>query len=180
APASHLPLHRERLRRTGISWPRRTRPAPRLHLRPKARRVRRHQARAQTTIRHRTPHRPHEGRGSSRPLLPQGPCRRCRQRHPDRRRPQLPTHPRLAEEAVALNLPRSVGRPNRSTNPQSGFLTTDDVGATLVEYFASRTDLLVFSYAVAKVPRPGLSIGSRCFAANKVSGASRPPGLTSA
>src|SRR5262249_49885192 len=111
--------------RQGISWPQRTRPAPRLHLRPKARRVRRHQTRAQTTIRHRTPHRPHEGRGSSRPLLPQGPCRRRRQRHTDRRRPQLPPHPRLAEEAVALNLPRSVDRPNRPTNLQSGFLTAN-------------------------------------------------------
>ena len=59
------------------------------------------------------------------PLLPQGPCRRCRQRHPDRRRPQLPTHPRLAEEPLALNLPRSVDRPNRPTNLQSGLLTTD-------------------------------------------------------
>jgi hypothetical protein len=82
-------------------------------------------AQAQTTIRHRTPHRPHEGTGSSRPLLPQRPCRRCRQRHPDRRRPQLPTHPRLAEETVVFNLPRSVDRPNRSTNPQSGFLTAN-------------------------------------------------------
>src|SRR5262249_16815812 len=67
----------------------------------------------------------HEGRGSSRPLLPQGPCRRRRQRHTDRRRPQLPPHPRLAEEAVALNLPRSVDRPNRPTNLQSGFLTAN-------------------------------------------------------
>ena len=87
-------------------------------------RVRRHQARAQTTIRHRTPHRPYEGRGSSRPLLPQGPCRRCRQRNPHRRRLQLPTHPRLAEEPLALNLPRSVDRPNRPTNLQSGLLTS--------------------------------------------------------
>src|SRR5262244_1320126 len=124
-PASHRPPHRARLPRQGISWPRCTQPAPRLHLRPKARRVRRHQARAQTTIRHRTPHRPHEGRGPSRPLLPQGPCRRCRQRHPDCRRPQLPTHPRLAEEALAFNLPRSVDHPNRPTNLQSRLLTAN-------------------------------------------------------
>ena len=72
-----------------------------------------------------TPHRPHEGGRSSRPVLAQRPCRRRRQRHPNRRRPQLPWHPGLAERAFALNLPRSVGHANRPTDPQSGFLTIE-------------------------------------------------------
>ena len=72
-------------------------PTPRLHLRTEARRLRRHQARATTPLRHRSRDRTHEDRRSSRPLLSQGPRRRCRQRHPHRRRSQLPPAPRLAE-----------------------------------------------------------------------------------
>jgi IS5 family transposase len=50
-------------------------PNPRrvFNLRAEARRVRRHQTRAQASLRHRTSHRPHQGRGPPRPLLSQGP-----------------------------------------------------------------------------------------------------------
>ena len=51
---------RARLCRQGISRPRHHQPAPRLHLRPEARRVRRHQTRTATTFRHRGRDRPHE------------------------------------------------------------------------------------------------------------------------
>jgi IS5 family transposase len=46
-----------------------------VHLRPEARRLRHHQTRAASALRHRASHRPHEGRRPPRPLLPQGPCR---------------------------------------------------------------------------------------------------------
>ena len=92
-----------------IPRPRRHKPAQRLHLGTKTRRVRRHQATAQTPIRHRTRDRPHEVRGPSRPLLSQRPQWRCHQCRAQRRRSQLPTRPRLAEEFFAPN----PGRPNR-------------------------------------------------------------------
>ena len=60
--------------------------APGLHLRPKARRLRCHQARTATPLRHRAGDRPLEDRRSPRPLLSQRPRRRRRQRHPHRRR----------------------------------------------------------------------------------------------
>ena len=50
----------------------------RLHLRPKARRLRRHQARATPPFSHRAHHRTHEERRSPWPLLSQRPRRRCR------------------------------------------------------------------------------------------------------
>ena len=100
-------------------------PAPRLHLRTEARRLRRHQARTATPLRHRAGDRPHEGRGPSRPLLSQRTCRRCRQRHPHRSRLQLPTHPRMAENAFAPH----PGTPDRLVRyqpaTQSRFLTDD-------------------------------------------------------
>ena len=74
--ASHRHPDRARLPRRGLSWPRRAQSTPRLRLRPKARHVLHHQARAQGPLRHRTPRRPHEGRKSSRPALPQVPRRR--------------------------------------------------------------------------------------------------------
>ncbi|MET4399312.1 IS5 family transposase [Bradyrhizobium sp. F1.2.1] len=62
--------------------PRRSKSTSRLHLRPKARRLRHHQARAAPPLRHRAHHRPHEDRRSPRSLPPQRPCPRRRQRHP--------------------------------------------------------------------------------------------------
>ncbi len=85
----------------GISWARRAASAARLHLWSEARCLRHHQTRAAPPIRRRTPHRPHEGRRPPRPLLPQGPCRRCCKRHPHRCRIQLPPHPRLAQDVFA-------------------------------------------------------------------------------
>src|SRR5437667_3509945 len=61
-------------------------PASRLHVRAKTRRVRPHQTRAQTTLRDRGGDWTYESRRSPRPLLPQRSRRRCRQRHPQRRR----------------------------------------------------------------------------------------------
>ena len=95
---------RARLCRQRIPRPRCSKPASRLHLRTEARRFRRHQARAAPPFRHRARNRTHEGRGPSWPLLSQGNRRRCRQRHPHRRRPQPPTRPRLAEDFLCLVL----------------------------------------------------------------------------
>ena len=83
---------------------------PRRVLRPEARRLRCHQARAAPRLRHRTHHRTPEGRRSPRPLLPQRPRRRRRQCRTLSRRPQLPPHPRLAQGSL-LPLP---DRPHRS------------------------------------------------------------------
>ena len=85
----------------GIPWSRGAKSRPRLYLWAEARRLRRHQTRTATSIRNRARDRPHEGRRSPRPLLPQRPRRRCRQRHPYRCRIQLPTNPRLAEGYLA-------------------------------------------------------------------------------
>src|SRR2546429_9830777 len=68
---------RARLCRQGIPRPHCGQPPPRLHLRPEARRLRRHQARTAAPIRHRGCDRTHENRRPPRPLLPQGPCRRA-------------------------------------------------------------------------------------------------------
>jgi transposase, IS5 family len=116
---------RECLCRQRIPRPRCTQPAPRLHLRPKARRVRRHQARVAPPLRHRARDRPHESRRTPRPLLSQGKRRRCRQRHPHRRRPQPTPRPCLAEDSFVPVPSRATRRPyNRSRN-QIGFLTAD-------------------------------------------------------
>ena len=64
------------------------------------------------------------GRGP-RPLLPQGPGRRCRKRCPHRRRLQLQAHPRLAEDSFAPHPLPPDGNPFRPHHPQSGFLTGD-------------------------------------------------------
>ncbi len=68
--------------------------------RPEARCLRRHQARTAAPLRHRSCDRTHENRRSPRPLLPQGPCRRRRERRPYRSWLQLAPHPRLAEGLV--------------------------------------------------------------------------------
>ena len=90
-----------RLRRQGLPRPRCAKSRPRLHLGTKARRLRRHQTRIATSIRHRASDRAHESRRAPRPLLSQRPRRRCRQYHPHRCRLQLPTHPLLAEGSLA-------------------------------------------------------------------------------
>ena len=95
--------------RQRIPRPRCAKPTPCLHLRPEARRVRRHQARAATPLSYRARDRPYESRGPSRPLLSQGNRRRCRQRHPHRRRPQPATRPRLAEDFFVPDPGRSYG-----------------------------------------------------------------------
>ena len=58
-------------------------------------------------------------------VLLQGPCRRCRERHPHRCRIQLQAHPRLAQEAFVPNPARLDGPPSWSNRTQSGFLTND-------------------------------------------------------
>jgi IS5 family transposase len=98
-----------------------------LHLRPKTRRVRRHQARAAPPLRHRARDRTHEGRGPSQPLLSQGNSRRCRQCHPHRRRPQPPPRPRLAEDAFAPDPGRAIAHPRCPARDQIGFLTADSL-----------------------------------------------------
>ena len=105
-------------------------PTPRLHLRTEARRVRRHQARATTPIRHRSRHRPHEERWPSRALLSQGPRRRCRQRHPHRRRLQLPPAPRLAQDSFAPDPDRAPAELRDPISAQTGLLTADEVAFT--------------------------------------------------
>jgi len=72
-------------------------------------------------------------------------------------------------------------KPNiaESIDTPSGTIHRPGRRATLVEYFASRTNLLVFSYHVPKYADRGFDRLS-LFAANKVSGASRPQGLTGA
>ena len=122
---AHRPGDRARLCRQRISRPRRGKPAPRLHLRPKARGVRPHQTRAQTSLRHRGGDRPHEGRRSSRPLLSQRPRRRRRQCHPQRRRLQPPPPPRLAEDDFVRRHSRPSPDPRHPTSRQVGFLTGD-------------------------------------------------------
>ena len=79
----------------------------RLHLRPLAWGLRGDQTRAQAPRSHQARDRSHEDRRTSRPLPSQGPRGRCRQRRPDRRRPQSPPHPRLAEASVSPSHPRS-------------------------------------------------------------------------
>ena len=102
-------------------------PASRLYLRPEARRVRRHQARAQAPLRHRSRDRSHESRRPSRLLLSQGRRRRRRQRHPHRGRLQLAPRPRLAEESFAPDPARATARALCPSHAQIGLLTTDQL-----------------------------------------------------
>jgi hypothetical protein len=90
----------------------------------KARRLRCHQARAAPSLCHRAHHRTPQGRRSSRPLLSQKPCRRCRQRRPLRRRPQLPLRPRLAQRILVPVTVPAIARDNPS-RPASLFSFTD-------------------------------------------------------
>jgi hypothetical protein len=94
----------------------------------KARGPRPHQTRAQTAFRHRGGDRTYESRGPSRPLLSQRSRRRCRQRHPHRRRLQPPPRTRLAEDDFASFSSRYFRSSQSSPSPQTGFLTGDYPG----------------------------------------------------
>src|SRR5215204_5606086 len=124
AHAKQFNRHR-RLCRQRIPRPRCAKSRPRLHLGTEARRLRRHQTRTATPIRNRARDRPHEGRRSPRPLLPQRPRRRCRQHHPHRCRLQLPTHPCLAEGSLTQYSDRNIARLHDPISAQSGLLTDD-------------------------------------------------------
>ena len=91
--------------------------------RPEARRLRWHQARAAPPLRHRAHHRTPQGRRSPWPLLPQRPRRRCRQRRPLRRRPQLPPHPRMVQRFLVPCPDRTHRCHQRPLSPQISFLT---------------------------------------------------------
>jgi hypothetical protein len=109
----------------GNPRPRCPKPAPRLHLRPKTRGLRPHQTRAHAALRHRGGDRTYESRGPSRPLLSQRSRRRCRQRHPQRRRLQPSPRSRLAEDHFARHPTRATPDLHNSASPQTGFLTGD-------------------------------------------------------
>jgi hypothetical protein len=53
--------------------------------------------------------------------------RRCGQRYPHRRRPQLPPAPRLAQRSLAANPDRHPAQHPDPISPQFGLLTTDSV-----------------------------------------------------
>jgi hypothetical protein len=59
------------------------------------------------------------------PLPSQGPPRRCRQRHPHRRRPQSPTRPGLAQRSPSPNRARAPAGFRNPVSTQIGFLTDD-------------------------------------------------------
>src|SRR5262249_9192407 len=61
----------------------------------------------------------------SRPLLSQRSRRRCRQRHPQRRRLQPSPRSRLAEDHFARHPTRATPDLHNSASPQTGFLTGD-------------------------------------------------------
>src|SRR5262249_10514204 len=69
--------------------------------------------------------RTYESRGPSRPLLSQRSRRRCRQRHPQRRRLQPSPRSRLAEDHFARHPTRATPDLHNSASPQTGFLTGD-------------------------------------------------------
>src|SRR5262249_6471154 len=64
-----------------------------------------------------------ESRGPSRPLLSQRSRRRCRQRHPQRRRLQPSPRSRLPEDLFARHPTRATPDLHNSASPQTGFLT---------------------------------------------------------
>src|SRR6516165_3169058 len=89
----------------------------------KTRGLRPHQTRADAALRHRGGDRTYESRGPSRPLLSQRSRRRCRQRHPQRRRLQPSPRSRLAEDHFARHPTRAT--PTFTIRPalKPGFLT---------------------------------------------------------
>src|SRR5262245_40249155 len=125
---AHRPRDRACLCRQGIPRPRCPKPAPRLHLRPKTRGLRPHQTRAHAALRHRGGDRTYESRGPSRPLLSQRSRRRCRQRHPQRRRLQPSPRSRLAEDHFARHPTRATPDLHNSASLKIGFLTGDYKG----------------------------------------------------
>src|SRR5262249_11885450 len=78
-------------------------------------------------LRHRGGDRTYESRGPSRPLLSQRSRRRCRQRHPQRRRLQPSPRSRLAEDHFARHPTRATPDLHNSASPPTGFLTGDYV-----------------------------------------------------
>src|SRR5262249_35034545 len=88
-----------------------------------------HQTRAHAALRHRGGDRTYESRGPSRPLLSQRSRRRCRQRHPQRRRLQPSPRSRLAEDHFARHPTRATPDLHNSASTQTGFLTGDELGA---------------------------------------------------
>ena len=86
-----------------------------LHLRPEATRDAADQARDAPPLRRRARHRPSQGRAPHGPQLSR-PAWRCHQRHPRRRRLQLPPPHPVAQAFVAPNPERSLHR-SRSINP---------------------------------------------------------------
>src|SRR5262245_44153675 len=90
-------------------------------------RLRRHQARTATPLRHRGRDRTHEDRPSPRPLPSQGPPRRCRQRHPHRRRSQPPTRPGLAQDSPSPNRAPAPAGFRTPVRIQLGFVTDNTV-----------------------------------------------------
>jgi hypothetical protein len=90
-------------------------------------------ARAAPPLRHRAHHRTPEGRRSPRPLLPQRPRRRRRQRHPLSRGPQLPPYPRLAQRILVSVPVPAIARALLPSPAQFGFLTDDGLAALKTE-----------------------------------------------
>src|SRR5262249_23664393 len=84
--------------------------------------------------RHRGGDRTYESRGPSRPLLSQRSRRRCRQRHPQRRRLQPSPRSRLAEDHFARHPTRALLQTfTIRPSPQTGFLTGDNLLSELVK-----------------------------------------------
>src|SRR5262245_36854427 len=104
---------------------------------PKTRGLRPHQTRAHAALRHRGGDRTYESRGPSQPLLSQRSRRRCRQRHPQRRRLQPSPRSRLAEDLFARHPTRATPDLHNSASPQTGFLTGDNVDSAPI-YKAAR------------------------------------------
>ena len=66
---------------------------------------------------------------SPRPLLSQRSRRRCRQRHPIRRRPQLPAYPRMAESSFVSVPDRGLAPFDQPISAQSGLLTDNFISS---------------------------------------------------
>ena len=101
---------------------------PGLPLRSEAWRPRPNQEGTPTPKRHRGRYRPQQDRWPTRPQLPERPPRRPDQRHHERRRLQLPTHPQIAEASLAQNHRSPTEHHNANTGAQITFLTVDLVG----------------------------------------------------
>src|SRR4029079_15452340 len=83
------------------------------------------QARAATSLRDRSSHRTYENRRPPRPLLTQGPRRRCDQRDSERSWLQPPPGSRLAVVFFALHLKRAFRDGDTAAAAQTSLLTAD-------------------------------------------------------